>query len=112
MGIYLRPIRKTYINEGELDQVENTVNFAKKASTNKLPQLQMVVKDLKTNLEHGKFFGGNQSFSKTVWRYNFDYDDTIASLPIGTSSSLWGCLPAYKSSYQKKHKEKVWLQRK
>jgi hypothetical protein len=30
-GFILDPIiRKTYISEGELDQVENTVNFAKK----------------------------------------------------------------------------------
>jgi hypothetical protein len=46
MGFKLDPIiRKTYSNEGELDQVENTRNFAQNQL---LPQLQMVVQELKT----------------------------------------------------------------
>jgi hypothetical protein len=45
MGIYLRPIiRKTYISEGELDQVENT-EILQNASPDQLLPQQMVVKD-------------------------------------------------------------------
>jgi acyl-homoserine lactone acylase PvdQ len=72
----------------------------------------MVVKDLKTKFGTWQIpWGEINRFQRLSGDINLDYDDTIASLPIGTSSSLWGCLPAYKSSYQK-HKEKVWLQRK
>lgn len=108
-GFILDPIiRKTYINEGELDQVENTVNFAKNASPDQLlPQLQMVVKDLKTKFGTWQIpWGEINRFQRLSGDINLDYDDTIASLPIGTSSSLWGCLPAYKSSYQKNTKKR------
>jgi hypothetical protein len=50
--------------------------------------------------------GRNQSFSKIVWRYNLDYDDTIASLPIGTSSSLWGCHQLIKVVIKKNTKKR------
>ncbi|WP_339920449.1 penicillin acylase family protein [uncultured Flavobacterium sp.] len=108
-GFILDPIiRKTYINEGELDQVENTVNFAKNASPDELlPQLQLVVKDLKTKFGTWRIpWGEINRFQRLSGDINLDYDDTIASLPIGTSSSLWGCLPAYKSSYQKNTKKR------
>ena len=108
-GFILDPIiRKTYISEGELDQVENTVNFAKNASPDQLlPQLQLVVKDLKTKFGTWQIpWGEINRFQRLSGDINLDYDDTIASLPIGTSSSLWGCLPAYKSSYQKKTKKR------
>jgi hypothetical protein len=56
-------------------------------------------------LEHGKFLGAEIVFQRLSGDINLDYDDTIASLPIGTSS-LWGCLPAYKSSYQENTKKR------
>jgi hypothetical protein len=66
----------------------------------------MVVKDLKTKFGTWQIPWGEINRQRLSGDINLDYDDTIASLPIGTSSSLWGCLPAYKSSYQEKQKKR------
>jgi acyl-homoserine-lactone acylase len=101
-------IRKTYSNEGELDQVENTRNFAQNASADQLlPQLQMVVQELKTKFGTWEIpWGDINRFQRLSGDINLDYDDSITSLPIGAASSLWGCLPAYKSVYQENTKKR------
>jgi acyl-homoserine-lactone acylase len=101
-------IRKTYSNEGELDQVENTRNFAQNASAEQLlPQLQMVVQELKTKFGTWEIpWGDINRFQRLSGDINLDYDDSIASLPISAASALWGCLPAYKSVYQENTKKR------
>jgi mannose/fructose/N-acetylgalactosamine-specific phosphotransferase system component IID len=62
-------IQKVYTNQGEQDQVENTIQFAKTATSDQLiPQLQRVISELRLNLVLGKL-GNNKSFSKTEWRH-------------------------------------------
>ncbi|WP_016988447.1 penicillin acylase family protein [Flavobacterium sp. ACAM 123] len=101
-------IRKTYSDQGELDQVENTRNFAQNASPDQLlPQLQMVVQELKSKFGMWQIpWGEINRFQRLSGDINLDYDDAIASLPIGAASSLWGCLPAYKSVYQENTKKR------
>jgi len=97
-------IRKTYSNQGELDQVQNTLNFAKNASPEQLlPQLQMVIQELKTKFGTWQIpWGEINRFQRLSGDINLEYDDAMASLPIGAASSLWGCLPSFKSNFQKK----------
>ena len=96
-------IQKVYIKEGESDQVENTIQFAKTATVNELiPQLQVVVNELKTKFGSWQIpWGDLNRFQRTTGDINLVYNDNIESLPIGNGSGLWGSLPAYKSSYQK-----------
>jgi hypothetical protein len=49
---------------------------------------------------------GDNRFQRLSGDINLDYDDSIASLPISAASSLWGCLPAYKSVYQENTKKR------
>jgi acyl-homoserine lactone acylase PvdQ len=108
MGFKLDPIiRKTYSNEGELDQVENTRNFAQNASADQLlPQLQMVVQELKTKFGTWEIpWGDINRFQRLSGDINLDYDDSIASLPISAASSLWGCLPLTKVFIKKSQRK-------
>jgi hypothetical protein len=74
MGFKLDPIiRKTYSNEGELDQVENTRNFAQNQL---LPQLQMVVQELKTKFGTWEFLGAILIVFLSG-DINLDYDDLL-----------------------------------
>lgn len=100
----LNPIlQKVYIDEGEKDQVENTIQFAKTASVNNLiPQLQAVVNELKTKFGSWKIpWGELNRFQRPSGDIDLEFNDNLESLPIGNGSGLWGSLPAYKSSYQK-----------
>jgi hypothetical protein len=84
--------------------VENTRNFAQNASADQLlPQLQMVVQELKTKFGTWEI-PGRYRFQRLSGDINLDYDDSIASLPISAASS--GLLPAYKSVYQEKSKKR------
>jgi hypothetical protein len=68
----------------------------------------MVVQELKTKFEHGKFLGAISIVFKDCQEILTSIMMMLsASLPIGAASSL-GLLTAYKSVYQEKHKEKVW----
>jgi hypothetical protein len=74
--------------------VENTRNFAQNASADQLlPQLQMVVQELKLNLNMGNSWGDNR-FQRLSGDINLDYDDSIASLPI--SAIALAAYPFYK----------------
>jgi acyl-homoserine lactone acylase PvdQ len=95
-------LRKTYTNEGESDQVENTITFAKNATAKDLlPQLQEVLKELNTNFGTWQIpWGSINRFQRQSGEIDLAYDDTAPSLPIANASSLWGCLPAFKSNFQ------------
>ena len=101
-------IQKTYITEGELDQVENTKNFAKNANAEQmLPQLQQVVGELKTKFGSWQIpWGEMNRFQRTSGNIDLTYSDNLESLPMGNASGLWGCLPAFKSNYQKNTKKR------
>ena len=101
-------IQKVYTNEGELDQVENTRNFAKNAFPNQLiPQLQMVVNELKIKFGTWQIpWGEINRFQRTSGEITMVYDDALESLPIGYGPALWGSLPAFKSNYQKNTKKR------
>jgi acyl-homoserine-lactone acylase len=101
-------IQKTYTDEGELDQVENTKNFAKNATAEQmLPQLQQVIAELKTKFGSWQIpWGEINRFQRTSGAIDLTFSDNLESLPIGNASGLWGCLPAYKSNYQKDTKRR------
>lgn len=95
-------LRKTYTDEGETDQVENTILFGKNATAAQLlPQLQEVINELNNKFGTWQISWGTiNRFQRPTGAIELKYDDAAASLPIAYASSLWGCLPAFKSSYQ------------
>ena len=101
-------IQKVYVDEGEMDQVENTKNFVKSALPEQLiPQLQMVVNELKTKFGTWQIpWGELNRFQRSCGAIDLVYDDAKESLPIGYGPALWGSLPAYKSNYQKDTKKR------
>ncbi len=96
-------IQKVYTNEGELDQVQNTIQFLKNAQPNDLlPPLQKVLNELKTKFGSWEIpWGQINRFQRTSGAIALDYTDAQESLPIGFGPAVWGSLPAFKSSYQK-----------
>jgi acyl-homoserine lactone acylase PvdQ len=76
--------------------VENTRNFAQNASADQLlPQLQMVVQELKTKFGTWEIpWGDINRFQRLSGDINLDYDDSIASL--SAQLPRWGCLPLQK----------------
>lgn len=94
-------LQYTYTNEGELDQIENTTNFAKNATPDQLlPQLQSVIKELKSKFGTWQIpWGEINRFQRNSGEIDLKYSDSLASLPIANASALWGCLPAFKSNY-------------
>ena len=101
-------IQKTYVNEGELDQVENTKIFANNGTTEQmLPQLQQVIAELRTKFGSWQIpWGEINRFQRTSGNIDLTYNDNLESLPMGNASGLWGCLPAFKSNYQKDTKKR------
>ncbi len=101
-------IQKVYVDEGELDQVENTKNFAENASPDQLiPQLQIVVHELKNRFGTWEIpWGEINRFQRLSGDINLVYNDDLESLPIGYGPAVWGSLPAYKSNYQKDTKKR------
>ncbi|TDW48958.1 acyl-homoserine lactone acylase PvdQ [Flavobacterium sp. 270] len=101
-------ILKAYIDEGELDQVENTKNFAKNATTEKMiPQLQAVLKDLQAKWGTWQVAWGDiNRFQRSSGDIDLKYDDSKPSLPIGFGPGSWGSLPSFKSSYQNDSKKR------
>jgi acyl-homoserine lactone acylase PvdQ len=101
-------IRKAYIDEDEPDQVENTMNFAKNATADQLlPQLQLVVNELKTKFGAWQIpWGEINRFQRSSGDIDLEYDDNLESLPVGNTSASWGCLPSFASSYKKNTKKR------
>ena len=95
-------LQKVYINEGR-DQVENAKLFAANATAEQmLPHLQLVIQELKSKF--GKWqipWGEINRFQRLSGAIDLSYDDQLESYPIAYTSSLWGSLPSYKSTYQK-----------
>ncbi len=96
-------IQKVYIDQGETDQVENTKRFAATATPEQLfPQLLTVVNELKTHFGTWQVpWGDINRFQRISSDINHPFDDQKASTPVPFTSSLWGCLPAFKSDYKK-----------
>lgn len=101
-------ILKAYIDEGERDQVENTKIFAASATTQQLiPQLQEVIKDLKSKWGTWKVAWGEVNrFQRSGGEIDLKYDDNKPSLPIAFGPGSWGSLPSFKSSYQNGSKKR------
>lgn len=101
-------IQKVYTNQGELDQVENTINFAKNATLDQLlPQLQMAINELKSKFGTWQIpWGEINRFQRTSGEISMTYNDEVESLPISYGPAIWGSLPAFKSSYQKDTKKR------
>ncbi|WP_281321845.1 penicillin acylase family protein [Flavobacterium aestivum] len=108
-GVKLYPdIQKAAIINEDIDQVENIKNFAKNANADQLlPKLQLVVNELKTKFGTWQIpWGEINRYQRSSGDINLVYNDALESLPIGYASSLWGCLPAYSSNYQKNTKKR------
>lgn len=101
-------ILKAYIDEGELDQVQNTKNFAKNATVAQLiPQLQEVIINLKSNWGTWQIAWGEiNRFQRLNGAIDLKYDDSQPSLPIAFGPGSWGSLPSFKSSYQNGSKKR------
>jgi acyl-homoserine lactone acylase PvdQ len=101
-------IQKVYTNEGELDQVENTINFTKNATFDQLlPPLQMAINELKNKFGTWQIpWGEINRFQRISGEISMTYNDAVESLPISYGPAIWGSLPAFKSSYQKDTKKR------
>jgi acyl-homoserine lactone acylase PvdQ len=102
-ALKLNPIlQKVYVDQGETDQIENTIKFARNATPDQLlPQLQLVVNELTTKFGTWQIpWGEINRFQRLSGAINLKYDDKFKSLPIGFGPALWGSLPAFKSDYR------------
>jgi acyl-homoserine-lactone acylase len=95
-------IRKTYIDQGELDQIENTKNFIQDANAiDMIPQLVEVIDEL--NKKWGRWqvnWGEINRFQRIENNLDEQFYDDKPSLPIAFGSVLWGSLPAFKSEFK------------
>ena len=101
-------LQKTYINEGELDQIENTNNFARTATKEQLLiPLQKVVEKLKADFGTWKVAWGEiNRFQRLSGSVDLQFDDNQPSLPNANGSVLWGSIPAFRSSYHSNTKKR------
>ena len=93
-------IQKVYVDPGEKDQVQNTIEFAAKARPNELiDPLKATIVDL--NKRFGKWempWGEVNRFQRLTGAVNEKYNDNLASLPVAFGSAMWGQLPSYRSN--------------
>jgi acyl-homoserine-lactone acylase len=101
-------IQKVYIELGELDQVAQTRVFAEKATAQDvLPPLQATVADLTQRFGTWQVSWGEVNrFQRHSGAIDQPFDDSKPSLAVGYASSMWGCLPAYKSVYHNGSKKR------
>ena len=94
-------LQKTYIDQGELDQIENTQNFIKNATAEQLlPQLAIVINELTSKFGTWQIpWGELNRFQRITDAIDLKYDDNLPSFGINQTTQLWGCLPAFKSNY-------------
>lgn len=94
-------IRKVYIEDGEVDQVQATKQFCDTASSSLLlSPLLAVVNIFKTKF--GKWemtWGELNRYQRVSNDIQQQYDDSKESFPVAFASSAWGMLPAYNSNY-------------
>ncbi len=92
-------IQRVYIDQGEKDQVQNTIEFAAKARPNEvLEPLKAVLANLTKRF--GKWnmpWGEVNRFQRLTGAINEKYDDAQPSLPVGFGSAMWGQLPSFRS---------------
>lgn len=93
-------IRKVYINPGEKDQVENTMDFASSARPNDLLEpLKATITDLNKRFGTWKMpWGEVNRFQRLTGAVTEKYDDNAPSIPIGFGSAAWGQLGSYISN--------------
>ena len=101
-------LQKTYINEGDLDQIENTNNFARTATKEQLLiPLQKIVEKLKADFGTWKVAWGEiNRFQRLSGSVDLQFDDNQPSLPNANGSVLWGSIPAFRSSYHSNTKKR------
>jgi acyl-homoserine-lactone acylase len=83
------------------DQVTKTRNFAAAASSKDLIEpLSAAINDLKTKYGSWKIAWGTiNRFQRVSGDIDQPYNDQQPSIPVGFTSSTWGMLPSYSSSY-------------
>ncbi|MBL7816790.1 MAG: penicillin acylase family protein [Saprospiraceae bacterium] len=96
-------IQKIYISEDDIDQVEGTKQFATKATPDDLfPPLLRGIAELKAKFGTWQVAWGDLNrFQRISNAIEHPFDDAKPSHPVAYASSLWGCLPAYRSNYYK-----------
>jgi acyl-homoserine lactone acylase PvdQ len=94
-------IRKIYVEQGEKDQVQNTIYFADTASATTLLQpLLQVVNNLEKQFGQWTIpWGAVNRYQRISSDINQQYDDSKPSVAVPFASALWGTLPSYNSRY-------------
>ena len=95
-------LQKTYIDEEEPDQIENTNNFARTATSDQLLlPLQKIIQKLNKDFGTWKVAWGDiNRFQRLSGNIDLKFDDNQKSLPNATGSVIWGSIPAFRSNYQ------------
>lgn len=85
----------------DLDQVERTERFAKKATAAQLlPPLQATLKELTGKFGSWKVeWGSINRYQRLSGKVNETFDDNQPSLPVAMAASTWGTLPSFVSRY-------------
>jgi acyl-homoserine lactone acylase PvdQ len=101
-------IQKTYIDQGEKDQIENVNNFAKSAKPEQLlPQLQKVIQRLTKDFGMWQVpWGDINRFQRLSGDIDLKFDDSKPSLSNAYGSVLCGSLPAFRSNYHSNTKKR------
>ncbi len=93
-------LQKVYIDQGEKDQVQNTIEFAQNASA--LALLEPLQKTLnQLNSKFGKWqmpWGEINRFQRLTGNMQESYNDQLPSYPVAFGSGMWGQLPSYRSA--------------
>ncbi|TAD85693.1 MAG: penicillin acylase family protein [Bacteroidetes bacterium] len=94
-------IRKSYIDAGETDQVQNMRHFADTASAALLLMpMQNVVRRLTSSFGTWRVtWGSLNRFQRLSGSIKQPHADSAASMPVPFASGVWGMLPAYASNY-------------
>jgi acyl-homoserine-lactone acylase len=92
-------IRKIYVDQGEMDQVESTKYFIANASSEELiAAMRDVINTLKKNFgTWGVTWGEVNRFQRLNNNIPTENDDSQPSLAMRNASALWGCLPSFNS---------------
>jgi acyl-homoserine-lactone acylase len=94
-------IQRIYIGPDENDQVTATKKFAATASAKQLAEpLVRVIQELTS--KYGKWqipWGDINRYQRLNDEIPEKYNDSLASIPVGFASALWGQLPSYNSRY-------------
>jgi acyl-homoserine lactone acylase PvdQ len=99
-GQRLNPAIAKYHIHGT-DLVEATKEFALKASaTELLDPLQAVIRDLQNAFGDWRVSWGTLNrYQRLNDSIDLQFDDHAPSMPVGLTSSVWGCLPSFATRY-------------